>query len=126
MNTVLIVDDFASVRFFHASLLGRAGFRPLTANDGAQALELLAREHVDLVLLDLLMPGLGGDAFVQQIRREPRHARLPVLVITSEIDHPRLAEIRRDPHCAVLTKPVRPADLLGAARRHGPAVSVPA
>ena len=112
MKTVLVVDDYASVRFYHMTLLRNAGYAPLAASGGAEALALLDKQTVDLVMLDLLMPTMTGREVVQRIRALPRYVGLPVLVITSEADHPDLAGIKSDPACRVLTKPILPAVLL--------------
>ena len=116
MKNLLVIDDFASVRFYHRSLLERSGHRVLTAPDGAAALELINRESVDLVMLDLMMPVMDGAEFVRHIRAMPRYHLLPVVVVTSEVDHPRLQELRADPACTLLSKPVLPEALLAALR----------
>jgi CheY-like chemotaxis protein len=120
MKSILVVDDFASVRFYHASLLRRGGYHPLSASNGESALALLASEPVDLIVLDLLMPGMSGAELVHRLRTTPRHAQLPVLVITSEVDHEQLRLLRRDPYCTIVTKPVLPATLLAAVQHHLP------
>ena len=58
--TVLIVDDSSTMRTLIAHTLAKAGFGTLEASDGATALEFLSRETVDLVTLDVEMPGIDG------------------------------------------------------------------
>jgi two-component system chemotaxis response regulator CheY len=117
MKTVLVVDDYASVRFYHMTLLRSAGYTPLAATGGAEALALLDRQSVDLVMLDLVMPSMSGREVVQRIRALPRYVGLPILVITSEADHPELAGIKTDPACRVMTKPILPTVLLQEVHR---------
>jgi CheY-like chemotaxis protein len=112
MKTVLVVDDFASVRFYHISLLRGAGYATLSAANGSEALELLDKQAVDLVLLDLVMPTMNGLEFVNHLRARPHHSVLPVLVITGEIQPDGLAHLAADPACRVLKKPILPPALL--------------
>jgi signal transduction histidine kinase/CheY-like chemotaxis protein len=67
---VLLVDDEALVRNLGAAILKRLGYQVLTAKDGQDGLDTFHanRKHIDLVVLDLQMPGLGGEAVLQQIR----------------------------------------------------------
>jgi CheY-like chemotaxis protein len=117
MKTVLVVDDLESVRYYHALVLGRSGYRALTASNGAEALELVAREAVDLVMLDLVMPGMSGEEFVGQLQRGHARLRLPVLVISSEAQLEAARQLARDWGCEVLQKPILPDALLAAADR---------
>lgn len=94
MSKVLVVDDD---RFFLAILgdfvTNRLGMRPLLVQDGASALSLLEKESVDLVLLDILMPGMDG---LQVLRRiKDRHPSLPVIMVTgSEVMEHAIAALR--------------------------------
>lgn len=117
MKTVLVVDDYASVRFYHLSLLRSAGFQTAAAANGADALALLEKQNVDLVMLDLLMPTMNGREVVRRIRAMPRHVGLPILVVTSEADHADLVDIKVDPACRIMTKPILPATLLQEVNR---------
>jgi CheY-like chemotaxis protein len=77
MATILIVDDDPDTRDLLARLLSVvAGHRAVTAADGAEALDAMGREPVDLILLDLLMPGIGGAAFLAALG----DSAVPVLV----------------------------------------------
>jgi len=67
-RTVLVVDDHARIVEILRDYLEAAGFTVRTAADGATALALLAREAVDCVVLDIMMPGRDGFAVCRQIR----------------------------------------------------------
>ena len=95
---VFVVDDDVSVRELIALVVGSGGNRPLRAESVAQALELLERERVDLVLTDLEMPGLGGLDLLAEL--SSRHGAPPVLVVSGCED----------------TATIRAASLLGALR----------
>jgi len=66
--TVLIVDDQATARFLASHTLKGAGFAVLEAHDGESALDLIETEKPDVVLLDLMMPGIDGYVVCQKIR----------------------------------------------------------
>jgi DNA-binding response OmpR family regulator len=85
MHTVLVVDDSSQIRLAFTKLLKHAGYRPLVAFDGASALDVLANEHIDLVLLDLMMPVLNGRDTLRAMRGNEKTANLPVLVLTAMI-----------------------------------------
>lgn len=108
MKSILVVDDYASVRFFHQSLLKQAGYGTLAAADGAEALVQLEKGPVDLVLLDLLMPKMNGAEFIQRVRGSARHAALPIFVITSEPEGEQAKSLHGTPGITVLSKPLAP------------------
>ncbi len=86
--SVLVVDDDASNRDILARRLGRLGCRVLLAEDGAQALEQLRTWDFDLVLLDIMMPGMSGFDVLERRREEPRLMDIPFIVVSAldEID----------------------------------------
>ncbi len=80
---VLVVDDLdANIRLLDAVLSPR-GYRVLTASSGEAGLAVLGREAVDVVLLDILMPGIDGYEVCRRIRADERTAFLPVVMITA-------------------------------------------
>ncbi|MES2714534.1 MAG: EAL domain-containing protein [Pseudomonadota bacterium] len=82
VQRLLIVDDDALLRHMAARTLRHAGFEVVEAADGEQALAILATDAIDLVLLDLLMPGLDGYQVCRRIRALPQGRILPILVLT--------------------------------------------
>ncbi|WP_374470633.1 response regulator [Phenylobacterium sp.] len=79
---LLIVDDLEDNRILMSRRFARRGFDVLEAADGASALELLAREPVDLVLLDIVMPGMSGFEVLSRIRETYSPTALPVIMAT--------------------------------------------
>jgi len=80
---ILVVDDLPqNVRLLDA-VLSPQGFRVATASSGKEALDVLSKEHPDLVLLDILMPGIDGYEVCRRIREDPGTAFLPVIMITA-------------------------------------------
>jgi PAS domain S-box-containing protein len=111
--TVLLVDDEAMIRDLGRAVLTRAGFRVLTADDGAEAVEVFARQfaEIDLVILDVTMPRMSGrDAFRHMTEIHPA-ARILFSTGYSADD---LAEV--DSSAGLLSKPYRPQELVAAVR----------
>lgn len=117
MKTILVVDDFASVRFYHQSLLRSAGFQTATAADGTEALTFLEKQPVDLIVLDLMMPKMNGAEFISKVRSSPRFAQLPILIITSETERDSARALLGQGHCALLHKPILPESFLRGVRQ---------
>lgn len=80
MTTILLVDDEDAITGNLAPLLQRAGFEVAIASDGEQALARLPAIRPDLVVLDVLLPGIDGRAVLRQLRRERR--QVPVILLT--------------------------------------------
>ena len=83
MKTILVVDDVAMNVKLLADLLEAKGYRAVKASSGPEALERLASDLPDLVLLDVMMPGMSGYEVCAAIRADPRHAMLPVVLVTA-------------------------------------------
>jgi CheY-like chemotaxis protein len=89
MPTILLVDDEPACRLPLARLLQIEGYEITHAADGLEALQRLDEQKHDLILLDLLMPRLDGVGFLERMRADPRHAALPVFLVTANHD-PRM------------------------------------
>jgi len=112
---VLVVEDQQDIRDLVAFILESAGYRVSTANNGALALEHVARETIDVVLLDMRMPVMDGWAFAQAYRQlAGPHA--PIVVLTAAQDAAtRAGQIHAD---AYLGKPFEIDDLLNVVARY--------
>src|SRR5438034_1435419 len=82
-STILLVDDEESIQKLLAYPLEREGFRVLQARDGEEALERFASEHVDLVVLDLMLPKLDGLEVCKRLRAE---SEVPIIMLTARDD----------------------------------------
>ncbi len=82
-QTVLVVDDSRFVRDTFSRFLANEGFRMIPAPGGAEALELVDRELVDLVILDIRMPGISGLEVLRSLRQQHSPEQLPVIMATS-------------------------------------------
>ncbi|HEV7663698.1 MAG TPA: response regulator, partial [Chloroflexota bacterium] len=107
---ILVIDDEATIRELVAEALREADYDVATAANGAVAWQLLGSWVPDVIVLDLMMPQLGGHGLVELLRGDARLARIPVLVVTATygaMDEARLLEAQ-----ACLTKPFALEDLL--------------
>lgn len=82
-GSVLVVDDVAENRDVLSDRLRREGYEVVTAESGERALDLLSRNSFDLVLLDILMPGLDGYEVLRRLKADERLRNLPVIMITA-------------------------------------------
>ncbi len=116
--TVLVVDDTPANLGVVLESLHSAGLRVLMAESGPRALELLARQPVDLVLLDLIMPGHDGFATLDDIRRRPEWADIPVLFMTAVDDPAQKVSALESGAVDYISKPVHPPEVLARVRTH--------
>jgi CheY-like chemotaxis protein len=111
--TALIVDDDGKFLTFLARTLKRGGFYVMTAHDGCEVPDLLAKGRVDVLLLDLQMPGMNGWEVIRRLRtKTPPHptdtarGRIPkVVVLSGRNEDETAAFVRRLGADAYLTKP---------------------
>ena len=109
MTRVLIVEDEQSLREPLVYLLKKEGFETVEAADGSQAIELFDKGNIDLVLLDLMLPGISGNEVCRIIRQT---SQVPIIMLTakdSEIDKVVGLEIGADDY---VTKPYSTRELL--------------
>ncbi len=113
MKTVLVVDDEPVIRALVADVLRDEGFTVITAADGREGLDLLARERPDLVLMDVMMPGLDGREAYLAMRSRPDLPDVPVVMMSAAVKPDGL-----DPSIAgYLPKPFDLDDLLTLVER---------
>ena len=82
MNRILIVEDDVELRQLFARVLEKNGYQVVTAEDGAEALRILGRGYVDLIISDIMMPVMDGNALVRALREDG--VKTPVLMITAK------------------------------------------
>jgi DNA-binding response OmpR family regulator len=110
---ILLVEDEAITRNAFADALRMEGEEVIQAADGIQALALLDKSHVDLVITDLVMPKLTGFDLVGQIRS--KWPQIPILIISAHISQD--AERISDGNAEFMYKPIDPPDLIATVRR---------
>jgi len=117
-RTVLVVDDNADARAALTALLEDNGYRVVQAADGTEAVRLARAEAPDCIVLDLMMPGMSGFRVCEDLRANPHLERVPIVVLTARKDQRDRSYARTVGADEFLTKPVRPAALLAAVRKH--------
>ncbi|HEX6268895.1 MAG TPA: response regulator [Anaerolineales bacterium] len=116
MSTVLIVDDDPSARETLIAMLESENYRLETAKDGFQALQMIGRLQPDLILLDVMMPGMDGFEVCRRIRSMPRVAEVPILILTALDDRGSLLQGIGSGADDFLTKPVDRQELVARVR----------
>lgn len=109
---ILVVEDEPDIRRLIRYHLAQEHYRVLEAEDGEQALRLLQGEKPDLIVLDLLLPGMSGLELCRTLRARPETANLPILMLTakaSEADRVVGLEMGADDY---LTKPFSPREMV--------------
>ncbi len=85
-RTVLVIDDEPDLLRLLDYNLSRSDYLVLTASDGERGLEAARRHHPDVVILDVMMPGLDGWEVIKRLRAEPNTASTPILMLTSKAE----------------------------------------
>jgi adenylate cyclase len=109
---ILVVDDVAKNVKLLADVLGAKGYEAITAASGAQALARVEADKPDLILLDVMMPGMSGYEVCQAIRANPAHAMLPIVLVTALDPAEERAKGLDAGADDFLNKPVNQAELL--------------
>lgn len=118
-NPILVVDDDAAAREHLRELLEAAGHSVVQARDGNAALGLMVGTSGTtpaLIILDLVMPGLGGLEFLDVLKSYVRLARIPVIIVSGY--SPAALNLEDGRIATFLQKPVDPSALLAAVREH--------
>lgn len=121
MGTVLVVDDEFGVADLIDAVLTDEGHRVLTAANGRQGLELLAKESLDLVFLDYMMPVMDGAAVLRRIIDDPSWQSIPV-VLMSSMPKSTVAE-RCSGYVTFMRKPFRIGEVIALAIQFMPGLS---
>ena len=111
VQKILVVDDVERNVKLLADILRVKGYDVVTADSGVQALERVENERPDLVLLDVMMPGMSGYEVCQAIRANPAFGILPVVMVTALDSSERIAGLQAGAD-DFLTKPINQPELL--------------
>ncbi|MCR4752673.1 MAG: response regulator transcription factor [Eubacterium sp.] len=115
MSKILIIEDEGSIADLEKDYLERAGYKVLVENDGTAGLEKALREDCDLVVLDLMLPGIDGFEICRKIREEKN---IPILIVSArkeDIDKIQGLDLGADDY---MTKPFSPSELVARVKAH--------
>ncbi len=113
-QTILVVDDSASLRQVVVMTLQGAGYEVLQAGDGQAALALLDGRKINMVVCDVNMPRMNGIDFVRASKALPAYRFLPILMLTTESQEAKKEAGKAAGAKAWMVKPFSPASLLNA------------
>ncbi|HYE66045.1 MAG TPA: response regulator [Pyrinomonadaceae bacterium] len=116
--TLLVIDDDEDVRDSLRHVFEEAGHRTITASDATSALSLLHKEHCDLVLLDVKMPGVDGLALCRLLRARAATKQMPIIVFSASDDENRKVEAFAAGADDYIVKPSTPRELLSRVGSH--------
>ena len=119
---ILIVDDDPDILEGILTILETRPYCLATARDGKKCVEMIAEEVPDLLILDLLMPRMDGWGVIRELRSEPRHAQIPIMILTTVIEDAsrRRYELETGMTMDVqdyVQKPAKPADLIAGVEK---------
>jgi DNA-binding response OmpR family regulator len=110
-HSVLVVDDEPMARTLLRLMLVRAGFEVLEAADGLEALTKVKEQLPDIMILDVMMPGIDGFAVCEALRQEEATLELPVIMLSAKTDSVSVRRGLRAGATKYLTKPVSQEEL---------------
>jgi DNA-binding response OmpR family regulator len=116
MKRILIVDDEMGARTLIGIMLDRGGFDVLKAADANEALNLLNSDKPDLIILDIMMPGMDGFELCRKIRQRPELAETPVLILSTRGDSESVMRGMDAGATDYLPKPILHHDLVAKVR----------
>lgn len=100
--SILVVDDEDMIRSLLRLTLVRAGYEVTEAETGEEGIKIVREQKPDLVLLDVMMPGMDGFAVCEQIRQEPAVSEIPIIMLSA----------RKDPHSRQKSRQIGATDYL--------------
>jgi DNA-binding response OmpR family regulator len=111
LKTVIVVEDEPDAAELFAEMMRVSGFRVLKTYSSTPAISMIAKEHPDVVILDIMMPDVSGLEVLRFMRREPQLAKTPVIVVSARSMPSDIKEGLEAGATLYLTKPVGYLDL---------------
>jgi twitching motility two-component system response regulator PilH len=112
IQKILVVDDSATERFFMTDLLTKQGYTVSTAENGDEGIKKAKAEQPDLILMDVVMPGLNGFQATRMLTRDETTKNIPVIMCTSKDQETDKIWGMRQGALDYLCKPIVPEELL--------------
>ena len=112
IKRILVVDDSPVERHILSELLGGAGYAVGIATDGPQGIETAKRDQPDLVIMDVVMPGINGFQAARTLSRDDQTKHIPIILCTTKNEETDRVWGMRQGACDYVTKPVDASILL--------------
>ncbi len=114
MALILIVDDSPVEQHVYSQALDQHGYETIIANDGEEALELAKDKLPDLIVMDVVMPGMNGFQATRKLHKMPETSAIPVIIISTKDQETDKIWALRQGAVEYLVKPVKPDALIKA------------
>ena len=116
---ILLVEDSDTTRLSHRIMITRrTNYDVITVANGAEALKLAATQKLDLVLMDIMMPGMDGLEVCRRLRKQAATAKVPIVLLTFRVGEESVSEGFASGCTAYLKKPVEMDELVDTLRQH--------
>jgi two-component system OmpR family response regulator len=109
--SILCVEDDEDIRMVLELALSTGGFRTTVCSSGAEALHCVIEVRPDLLLLDVMMPGMDGPTTLRELRKLPQTEHTPAIYLTAKVQPTEIEEYLAGGACAVIPKPFDPIKL---------------
>ncbi len=116
-NRILIVEDEESLLKLESILLSSKGFMVTAVTDGNEALKEFSKERPDLVILDVMLPGIDGYEVCRKIKEDPANSSIPIIMLTARKNTKDMERGLQAGADAYITKPFKSANLVGTIER---------
>jgi two-component system, cell cycle response regulator DivK len=103
LSTILVIDDSRFLRRANELSLARAGHEILSAADGEEGLRLACEKIPDVIVLDMMLPKMGGPQVLESLKKDPRTSAIPVIVLSS-LSQTNEAKLKQQGAAAYLEK----------------------
>ncbi len=113
---ILLVDDSNTVLMMERMILARCGYELITAGDGAEALVKATSDGPDLILMDVIMPRMGGLEAVKQLHENTSTSSIPVIMVTTRSEVENVEAAFQNGCAEYVTKPINGLELVTKVR----------
>lgn len=117
MKRILIADDEHSLRFLLRKTLEGENYEIFEAKNGKEALSLALKKLPDLIILDVVMPDLYGSEVCERLRKQPKTAKTPIMILTANLNLYNQDLARQSGADYFVTKPFSPIELKSQVRK---------
>lgn len=117
MALVLIAEDSPTDQHILSRALEKHGYETLVAHDGEEAIRLAAQRGPDVILMDIVMPGMNGFQATRQLSQNPATSAIPVVIVSTKTQEADRVWGLRQGAVSYLTKPVSDTDLVAAVEK---------